>query len=185
LAGKIYEIAFKIGAAVAGNFTSAFVSAAYKMSALEAKTKSLKASMNNIDRMYSNGALTAAEFGRALAKVGNEIERNERLQKRYASLQKIQDNAGKVQGGARTAMAASVAVGSTLWLPAQKAMSFETNMAGVAKQVDGARDAQGKLSDIGKAAQSDVLGLSKDLMVAPDEIAKAYAFAARAGVKGT
>jgi TP901 family phage tail tape measure protein len=181
----MYEIAFKIGASVAGSFSSAFISAADKMSALEAKTRKLKASMNNIDRMYSSGALTAAEFGRALAKVGNEIERNERLQKRMASLQKIQDNAGKFQSGARTAMAASAAVGSTLWIPAQKAMSFETNMAGVAKQVDGARDAQGKLSDIGKAAQSDIMGLSKDLKIAPDEIAKAYAFAARAGVKGT
>ena len=185
MAGKMYEIAFKIGASVAGSFSSAFMSAADKMSALEAKTRKLKASMNNIDRMYSSGALTAAEFGRALAKVGNEIERNERLQKRMASLQRIQNNAGKVQSGAQTAMAASAAIGSTLWIPAQKAMSFETNMAGVAKQVDGARDAQGKLSEIGKAAQADVLGLSKELMVAPDEIAKAYAFAARAGVKGT
>ena len=111
------------------------------MSALERKTKELKSSMNTIDRMYGQGALTAAEYGRALAKVGNEIERNERLSKRMASLQKMQDTAGKVSAGARTAMAASAAVGSSLWVPAQKAISFETSMTGVTKQVDGSRDA--------------------------------------------
>ena len=37
MASKMYEIAFKIGASVAGSFSSAFMSAADKMSALEAK----------------------------------------------------------------------------------------------------------------------------------------------------
>ena len=185
MANKMYEIAFRIAAAVDGRFNSAFMSAADKMSALEAKTRKLKSSMNNIDRMYSQRALTAAEYGKALAKVGNEIERNERLQKRYAAAQRLQDSAGKVSDKAKNAMAVSGAVGAVMLAPAYKAMSFETNMAGVAKQVDGARDEFGKLTDIGKAAQADIMGLSKNLMVAPDEIAKAYAFAARAGVKGT
>ena len=86
MANKMYEIAFRIAAAVDGRFNSAFMSAADKMSALDAKTRKLKSSMNNIDKMYGQGALTAAEYGRALAKVGNEIERNERLQKRMARL---------------------------------------------------------------------------------------------------
>ena len=183
--GKMHEIAFNIAAAIDGRFNAAFVTAAEKMTAMGAKVKQLKGSMNDIDKMYSMGALTAAEYGKALAKVGTEIERNEKLQKRMAATQKLQDNFGKVGDKARTGMAVSGAVGASLLIPAQKAMSFETEMAGVAKQVDGARDAQGKLSDIGKLAQSDIMDLSKSLMVAPDDIAKAYAFAARAGVKGT
>lgn len=117
MANKSYEIAFRIAAAVDGRFNSAFMSAADKMSALDAKTRKLKSSMNNIDKMYGQGALTAAEYGRALAKVGNEIERNERLQKRMARLQKIEDKVGGIQKSSAVGLAASVAAGAIIAAP--------------------------------------------------------------------
>lgn len=185
MANKMYEIAFRIAAAVDGRFNSAFVTASEKMAAMHAKTVQMKSSMDQFGKMYSNGALTAAEYGRALAKVGAEIERNEKLQKRYAAAKRLQDQAEKIAPKAQSAMVASAAVGAAVMVPAMKAIDFETAMADVTKQVDGASDAQGKLTEIGLAAKADIMDLSRELMMSPIEIAKAYEFAARSGVSGS
>ena len=184
MAGKMYEIAFKIGASVAGSFSSAFVSAAEQMNSMGRNVRNLKKELKELEKAQLKGALLSEEFAAKHKALSKQIEQTEKIQSRYASLQRIQNNAGKVQSGAQTAMAASAAVGSSLWVPAQKAISFETSMTGVTKQVDGSRDAQGKLTAIGLEARKDIMELSRDLMIAPVAIADAYALAARSGVVG-
>ena len=153
MSNKTYEVAFRLAAAVDGKFNSAFMSAADKMSALHTKTVALKASMNNIDRMYGQGALTAAEYGRALAKAGAELERNEKLQKRMAAAQKLEDKAGRMQKSSASGLAASVAAGAVIAAPVLAFANAEQSATALkASMMDSTGSAGNHFAQINKLA---------------------------------
>jgi TP901 family phage tail tape measure protein len=78
-----------------------------------------------------------------------------------------------IMGGA---MAASLA------LPVKSAIEYETAMLGIAKQVEGARDASGNLTAVYHNMSKEVKALTKELPMMPDEIARMVAAGARMGI---
>ena len=139
---KEYAIKFAILANLGSSFSGAFGSASSKMAELSTRATKLKSDMNKFGKMYDQGALSATEYARALSKVGNELVKVEARQKQLASAMKWQGRADALRSGGRNLALQAVEMGYVLGRPISAAMSFETDMAMVAKQVDGARDAE-------------------------------------------
>lgn len=186
MAGKMFDIAFNILGKVGGSFNSAFATASERMSKLNSKVNETKVKMKDLDRLQKSGAISTAEHAAAYGKLTAQLALAEAAQKRFSRTLAMKKTADRVQNGAGKMVLGGVVAGAALATgPAMTSVNFETSMAQVAKQVDGARTETGELSDIGKQAQEDIMQLSRSLMKSPIEIANAYALGARAGVKGT
>lgn len=184
MAGKVYEIAFNLAAKMGGSFSGAFATAATQMTQLQTRVKTIKAEMKDLEKQQRMGAISTLEYAASYEKLTATLYRTEQMQKKLGATQAWQNKAGKASEAGKNGMEKAAMAGAALSVPAMAAVSFDTEMAFVAKQVDGARAETGKLSDIGLAAKADIMGLSKDLMTMPNEVAKAYALGARAGVSG-
>jgi len=184
MAGKTYEIAFNLAAKIGSSFNSAFSGASQKLSALQTNIKAARASMRELEMQQKKGVISTLEYAASYEKLTAQLYKAEQLQGKLAKAQALQNRVGTVGDKARNIAGAAAAAGAGLTVPAAAAISFDTEMAYVAKQVDGARDELGNLTEIGRQAKVDIMTMSRDLMIMPNEVAKAYAFAARAGVKG-
>ncbi|MDD4599619.1 hypothetical protein SDC9_04136 [bioreactor metagenome] len=186
MAGKMYEIAFNILGKVNSSFGSAFTGAANHMSQLNTKVSGLKAQMKELEKQQKSGAISVYQYAASYEKLASQLDKAEAAQKKYSRVVALQSKAEKIQSGAKNVAMGSAAIGGAIFSgPVMASVNFETAMAGVAKQVDGARNEAGELTAIGKQAQQDIFRLSKTLMKSPSDIANAYALGARAGVKGT
>ena len=184
MAGKVFEIAFNIMGRLGSSFGQAFSNANEQMKKLNKETASLKAEMKALDLQQKKGQITTQQYAQAYERVAAALAKAEQRQKSYAKSQSLQQKFDQSRGALRGAMVGTVETGMALGGPVMAAVNFETAMAGVAKQVDGARNDAGELTEIGQQAQKDILALSKTLMKSPTDIANAYALGARAGVKG-
>ena len=185
MAGKIFEIAFNIAGKMNASFNNTFRTTSERMTALNTNTSRLQVQMKELDRQQRKGLLTTQQHADAYSKLAKQLEHAERAQRNMASAMRLQKNADRLATGGRNLALGSAAMGVAAFAgPAVVGINFETSMAQVAKQVDGARDDAGKFTNIGQQAKTDIMTLSKELMKHPVEIANAYALAARSGVKG-
>lgn len=185
MAGKTYEIAFNLAAKLGNSFGSAFSGASQKLSILQTNCKTLRASMKELDAAQKKGAVSTAEWAGKYERLQVQLQRTEQLQRKLAKAAAWQNNAKGIKDKSKSAMETSAVAGAGLAAPAAVAVSFDTEMAYVAKQVDNARDQTGQLTEIGLQSKADILNISKDMMTMPDAVARAYAMSARFGVKGT
>lgn len=113
-----------------------------------------------------------------------ENQKMKRLRAAQADLEKQKQLAGKIAAGG----AAIAAGGAAMSLPVAKATkdfaSFETAMLGVARQVDGARDDNGKLTATYYEIGDAVKAMSERLPLSANEIAKILEGGARMGIQG-
>ncbi|MDT8901828.1 phage tail tape measure protein [Anaeroselena agilis] len=184
MASKVHEIVFAMAGKLSGSFSGTFSSASQKLADLQMRSRALKVSLRELDAAQRKGKISVLEYAASYEKLTVQLHKVEQLQGKVNRLTKMQNTAGAVADRARSGMMKSAAAGAALAVPAAAAISFDTEMAYVAKQVDNARDDTGKLTEIGLKAKEDILAISRDLKTLPDEIAKAYALSARSGVKG-
>lgn len=184
MAGKTYEIAFNLAAKLGSSFSSAFSGASQKLATLQTNVKATKASMRELEMQQRKGIVSTLEYAASYEKLTAQLYRAEQLQTRLAKSQALQNRVSGIGDKARNVAGAATAAGAGLAVPAAAAVSFDWEMAFVAKQVDGARDEMGRLTDIGLQAKADVLAISRDLMIMPDTVAKTYAMSAKFGIKG-
>lgn len=124
----------------------------------------------------------------ALQQQENRLKRITTQQKRLAAAksqyEKTQGLAGSMAGSGAGAVATGAAVGAPVLGAAKSYMAFEDAMLGVAKQVDGARDGNGKLTatyfEIGDAIKA----MGERIPMATTELAALVEGGARMGIQG-
>lgn len=111
-------------------------------------------------------------------------QKMKRLHAARADLEKSKELRSKVAGAGAGLAAGGVASGLPIVKATNDYREFETAMLGVARQVDGARDANGKLTatyyEIGQAAKA----MSERLPMAAGDIARIIEAGARMGIQG-
>lgn len=129
--------------------------------------------------------------GSALS-VGLAYQELDALDKQVETLKKHQealDRAQKRREQGRNQVVRALTVGgiaqqalAVMTGPIQSAISFETAMLGVAKQVPGARDANGELTEVYEKMAASVHKLGRELPIATNEIAEMVSAGARMDV---
>ncbi|HJW26443.1 MAG TPA: phage tail tape measure protein, partial [Rhodocyclaceae bacterium] len=113
-----------------------------------------------------------------------ENQKMKRLHAARADLAKSKELSGKLATTGAGMAAGGVAVGLPIAMATKDFASFETAMLGVARQVNDARDANGKLTatyyEIGDAVKS----MSERLPMSANELAKIVEGGARMGIQG-
>lgn len=184
MAGKVFEIAFNIMGRMGSSFNQSFASASDRMTQLNTRVSSLKAEMKSLDTQQKKGKISTEQYAAAYEKLSVQMAKAEKVQQRYAKSYALQNKVSTARSNARVNMAGTIETAAVVGTPVYSAMNFESAMAGVAKQVDGARDDTGKLTEVYYQAQGQVMQASKDMLIMPDNMAKAFAMAAKSGVQG-
>lgn len=136
-------------------------------------------------------ALTGGKlFGRGdsaivTQEVGDIMHRIDMLEARKARLNrsfKHMDGGKEMMGNALKGVGAIFAGAQLFLQPIKAASRFEDAMLGVAKQLDGARDAQGKLTPAFHEMKEEILKLGKTIPMATNDIAEMTAAGLRMGV---
>lgn len=133
----------------------------------------------------------AAQAGRVTAAINKESQAldklnviQDKINKNKASLQHSQQLAGKMRGAGVGMMGAGAVTAAPVIAAAKSYTDFETAMLGVARQVEGAKDDNGKYTqtyyEMGKAIQS----LSERLPLTANEMAAIVEGGARMGIQG-
>ncbi|KJC17450.1 phage tail tape measure protein [Pseudomonas aeruginosa] len=123
--------------------------------------------------------------------IGEQTKRMQRLsqQARQAAAARAQyDKSQQLAGSMASAGAGAAAAGAGMGLPVlsmvKDYMSFEDAMAGVAKQVEGARTASGQLTPMYYEMADAIKAMSERIPMASTDIAALVEGAARMGVQG-
>jgi TP901 family phage tail tape measure protein len=189
MTSKTLKASVIIGGSVAGSFKSA-------ISSTKSGLKSLGDEIVKIEkrqRLLGDGISTFRKVGLSVAHLKREYDAatkaadslraaharmaaaNSRLEANRAMRQQI---GGELRGAAGTF---GVVAASTIF-PIKMAAERETAMLGVAKQVEGARDAEGNLTPIYTAIRREIQQLGHHIPIATNELAGMAAAGARMGV---
>jgi TP901 family phage tail tape measure protein len=132
------------------------------------------------------GKITATTA--AMAQQEDRLKRITAQQKRLASARgqydKTQQLAGSMAGAGAGAAAAGAAMGAPVLGAVKSYMDFEDAMLGVAKQVDGARDNNGKLTATYYEMGDAIKQMAEHIPMATTEIAALVEGGARMGIQG-
>ncbi|MBX9761577.1 MAG: phage tail tape measure protein [Pseudomonadaceae bacterium] len=124
----------------------------------------------------------------ALQQQENRLKRITTQQKRLAAAksqyEKTQGLAGSMAGSGAGAVATGAAVGAPVLGAAKSYMAFEDAMLGVAKQVDGARDGNGKLTATYYEIGDAIKAMGERIPMATTELAALVEGGARMGIQG-
>lgn len=189
MSGKNLRASVIIGGGISSSFRSAMSSAKYGLKKIgdeivrvEQKQRVMAQHAETFRRMgrdaeraqqqYASLAQTAEKLRAAQSRVALANDRVER--NRTARTE--------VGGQLRGATATFGAVAATAFFPIREAVKFETAMLGVAKQVNGARDASGKLTPVYFDMAKQIQRLGRELPVATNDIADMVTAGARMGI---
>lgn len=185
MANKRLSATIQIGGAVASSLRAAFgdikgqvgqVGSALRR--LETEQRLLTTSIRTFGEMGKNVDRLRDRYASVTAQVEKLRAAHERLNNVQAAQKANLDKRAEYRGQIMDA----VAVGATAAAPIAKAAQFETAMLGVAKQVEGARDETGKLTqayyDMGKAIQQ----MAREMPLATNQLAEMVTAGARMGV---
>lgn len=185
MANKKLNATITIGGALAASLTGAFNTVKRNVGEVGAAIRRLEGEQ----RMLANGIRTFGELGKNVdglrAKYDSAANALGRLRKAQEDLDQVktaQDQNNETKSQLQGDIVETVIVGAALSVPIIEAVKFETAMLGVSKQVEGARDAGGNLTQVywDMARQVQVLGRS--IPIATNEIAEMVAAGARMGV---
>jgi TP901 family phage tail tape measure protein len=182
---RVFEIAFNIAARLGSGFSNAFGSAGDAIRDVNTRITSLRGELRSLDASYRAGGMSAEEFRRRQAALNDELDRTRQSQERLTRIQQTRNRVSSVNSAAGGTFAKATAVGAgVIGLPVSSAIGFDSEMAGVTKQVQGARSDSGELTEIYYQARDDIMKASNDMMIMPDSMAKAFTMAAKSGVQG-
>lgn len=189
MAGKTVKASIIIGGALASSLRSA-------LHTTQDGLKQIGEAITNVDRrkrLLANSIDTFGRMGKDVSKLRaeyagltRESDRLRAAQQRLANVQeRIEANNRRreaIGGKVRSAVAGVGAVAAATFFPVRQAVEFETAMLGVAKQVDGARDANGKLTTIYYDMGRQIQKLGHDIPMATNDIADMVTAGARMGI---
>ncbi|AIF51259.1 phage tail tape measure protein [Pelosinus sp. UFO1] len=181
---KVFQVAFEIAGKMGSSFQSTFSSASAQMRTLGAQSVALRGDLKTLDAAYKSGVINVDSYKNAQAMLKNQLEQTQSAQSRLIAAQSQQNEASKRSSQIRGRMVDTAITAAPLLAATKQAIDFETAMGGVAKQVQGARDDNGDLTDTYYQMQSSVMQLSRDLRMLPAPVAETTAAAARMGVQG-
>lgn len=174
MANKRLNALITIGGAVAGSLKTAIGSTTSQLGKIGAEVNKLKRNQaelshaiqtfggmgKNVDNLRAKYATVTAEINR-LTKAQERLNQVESA--RLKNREKFEQAKGQIGGAIATTI--------TLGAPIKMAADFETAMLGVAKQLDGARDSSGKLTQDFFDMRQEILQLGRTLPVTNNELA--------------
>jgi TP901 family phage tail tape measure protein len=189
MANKTLKASVIIGGSISGAFKSA-------LGSTKTGLKAIGDEIVKVERKQRLMARSIEEFGRMgksvdglrqqYSRLTNEADRLRGAQSRLANVQARIDanNARRREIGGQLAGAAATfgVVAASAFAPVRQAVAFESAMLGVAKQVEGARDANGRLTPTYFAMAKQIQRLGREIPLATTEIADMVAAGARMGV---
>ena len=155
-----------------------------KINQTKSSMDSLGNKMRDLDSRHKKGLEETERHAAAYSKLTAQLNKAQKAQQDYQKATAMQDKARASRDTARNAMAGTIETAVVVTGPVYASMEFESAMGGVAKQVEGARSATGELTGIFYEVQGRVLQASKDMMIMPEAMAKAFTMAAKSGVQG-
>lgn len=179
-----------IGGAVASSLRSAFGTTSSEVDRVGSAISRLKDRQKELNRTIQDqaklgrgaNALVAGYAQDELDEVARKLEKLRSLQERINSAKSgMADGRSMIMSGGMT-LGATAAVASAALVPIAQATAFEKAMLGVAKQVSGARDESGKLTDVYFNMAKQIQLLGRDIPIATNELADMVAAGARMGV---
>ena len=185
MANKRLNTTITIGGSITSGLKSAFSSTEKHLTSLGRGVTRL----SKEQRLLGNSIQTFGKLGKNVdglrakyASVTKELERLRKAQDRALRLNNARTANISRRGELRGQMFDTVALGAAAAGPVLMAVSFETAMLGVAKQLDGARDASGKLTKKYYDMAAGIQQLGRELPVSTNAIAEMVAAGLRMGV---
>lgn len=184
------RIGIEIGAAFAGSFTSVFGKAQSEVGKMGTAIKQLETRQKELNKVISDQQKLGAN-GSALKALYSQQELDQitqkiiRLRNEQAKLTAAGAGVNRGKGMMRDAgfaIGAVAATAATMGFPIVQAASFETAMLGVAKQVEGARDSSGKLTNVYYEMAQQVKMLGREIPLTTNNLAEMVASGARMGI---
>jgi TP901 family phage tail tape measure protein len=190
VATKNIGISVIIGGAIAGSLKSALGSTrsglnevGSAINSLKARQKELNAVISEQEKLGRSGSALKVQYAnQELGIINKQIEALRRKQQIINQSQKGMEAGRSKMASAGLALGAVTAAAATAFVPVVQAAAFEKAMLGVAKQVDGARDKSGRLTQVYYDMARQVQMLGRELPMATNEIADMVAAGARMGV---
>lgn len=145
---------------------------------LEREQKMLGNSIGTFSTMGKNVDGLRARY----AAVTAEIEKTRKAQEKLKAATEMSNKGGSMMASAGVTIGAVAAAASTAFVPVIQAAAFEKAMLGVAKQVEGARDENGKLTATYFDMAKQVQMLGREIPLATNELADMVAAGARMGI---
>lgn len=190
MANKRLNATITIGGAITGALRSALGSTRDGLNQIGKAVTDLKQRQKEL-----NGVVAEQEkLGRAGSALKVQYANQELglINKQIEALRKKQsiiDQSNRGMAGGRSQMAgagmmlgATAAAAATAFVPVMQAAAFEKAMLGVAKQVEGARDESGKLTQVYFDMARQIQLLGREMPMATNEIADMVAAGARMGI---
>ena len=182
---KTLKTSIVIGGSISSGFRSAMSSTKSglraigdEIAAVERKQRLMARGIDTFGRMGKNVDGLRSKYA-ALTREADKLRRS------HVALDKL-DVARSANLGRRSElqgqMIGTLAAAAPIGMSIRSAMSFETAMLGVAKQVDDARDSAGKLTPVYYAMGRQIQQLGHELPIATNEIADMVTSAARMGI---
>lgn len=176
---KEFTFGFKIAAALQGNFSGAFSVANNKITELNTKVNEYSKKIKQLESAYESGILSHNSYYQALSRLSPEYDKLLAKQKQYNKQMEIQSkisNAKSVMGNNILNIAGYVGMATTMSLPIQKAIEFESAMADVKKVVN--FDTPIQFKEMNK----DILELSKNIPMTAQGLAQIVAAGGQSGI---
>lgn len=152
-----------------------------QLTAVGIDTKQLAAGQRDLKSKIAEATGAVNKQSEALESANKKMQRMKAAQ---ADLGKSQQMAGKLGGAGAGMLAGGVAAGLPVAAAAKAYADFETAMLGVARQVDGARDANGRYTKTYFEMADGIKAMSEKLPMTAGEIAKIVEAGARMGIQG-
>lgn len=152
-----------------------------KLSAAGVSTRNLSQHERDLRQRIDQTNQTITEQGRRMQRLATQTKQLARARDQYDKSQQL---AGSMAGVGAGSAAAGAAMGMPVLSTVQSYMSFEDAMAGVAKQVAGARDDNGQLTSTYYEMADAIKAMGERIPMATTEIAALVEGAARMGVTG-
>lgn len=129
-------------------------------------------------------AATNAQLTAQQQKLAAVTRQQERMAAARSRLDRSRQFAGSVAGAGAGMIGAGTATGLPIVKTVRDFMTFEDSMLGVAKQVNGARDANGKLTPMYHQMGEEIKNLATQIPMSTAEIANLVTAGARMGIQG-
>ena len=185
MATKQLSAMITIGGAITGSLKTALGTTQSKLRGIGSTIRDMEREQRKLQTsMKSVGDVGAplTHLQHRYDAIGSQIAKARREQERFnRAVHGLDAAKGKMTQAIGT-IGAVVAIGATLGAPVIAAAKFETAMLGVAKQVQGARDANGRLTQTYHDMRREIQILGRTIPIATNELAGMVAAGARMGI---
>ncbi|MDP2431787.1 MAG: phage tail tape measure protein [Pseudomonadota bacterium] len=135
-------------------------------------------------RLKTDIAAATGEVERQSTSLGQHNEKMRALNAAQAEYRKSIDFRNKLATGGAVTMATGAAMGMPFLAASREYGDFEQSMMGVAKQMEGARDANGNVTQSYHEMARAIKAMSEEIPMAANEIAAIVEAGARMGIQG-